>query len=481
MAPRRSSPLALVRTGYQPPQAVAAVPSTTTGEQVKIENWGPGNQLPQELVKLVYDSGTATVCIDRLEQFIGGKGFANQATAERMANPEQTFNQLWAEIANYCAWGLGVAYIIRYPFGGEIAFAELWAGAVDCLRVEKGGAGRYVINFKLAEGKMPTGENQVYLPYRHEATPEEISAEVLAAVHSEAGYHGHLYFNFKYRVGRNVYPIPSWYAAKEDVEADAELPKYELKQLRNGFFPDAILTLVGQKYADVDDPDWTPGPGQSEADRPLLLSPDREQVMKAVKELKGAGSEASILLNVVESEEEKPQLDFVDKGPNSKGLTDMSTRIEGKVYRRFGVPPVLCGVAEAGLLGSNQQIVNSIKLFSLTIEPARALGLDPLKQFFPALDFAVLPLNPVEYIDPAVAAKMTDDELRAVQGLPPLEKLEDTEAQKTLKALNAMSPLLATKALEEMSSEEIRALINLRGSKADALATEASPTPTPTR
>jgi hypothetical protein len=245
-----------------------------------------------------------------------------------MANPEQTFNQLWAEMANYCAWGLGVACIIRYPFGGDIAFAELWAGAVDCLRVEKGGQGRYVINFKLAEGKMPTRENQVYLPYQHEATPEEISEEVLAAGHSGAGYHGHLYFNFQYRVGRNVYLIPSWYAAKEDVEADAELPKYELKQLRNGFFPDAILTLVGQKYADVD---WTPGLGQSEADRPLILSPDREQVMKAVKELKGTGSEASILLNVVELEAEKPQLDFVDKGPNSQGLTDMTTRIEGKV------------------------------------------------------------------------------------------------------------------------------------------------------
>jgi hypothetical protein len=143
------------------------------------------------------------------------------------------------------------------------------------------------------------------------------------------------------------------------------------------------------------------------------------------------------------------------------------------------VPPVLCGVAEAGLLGSNQQIVNSIKLFGLTIEPARALGLDPLRQFFPALDFAVLPLNPVEYIDPAVAAKMTDDQLRAMQGLPPLEKREDTQAQQTLQALGTLSPLLATKALEEMTSEEIRALIHLKGSKADALATEASPTPTP--
>jgi hypothetical protein len=72
MAQRRSSPLALLHTGYQPPEQVVALPIGPTGEQVKVEPWGAHNQLPQELVTLVYDSGTATVCVDRLEQFIGG-------------------------------------------------------------------------------------------------------------------------------------------------------------------------------------------------------------------------------------------------------------------------------------------------------------------------------------------------------------------------------------------------------------------------
>jgi hypothetical protein len=157
---RHTSPVSLVRTGYSPEQAAPAVPTVTTGENVKVESWGKSNQLPQELLKIVYDSGTATVCLDRLAQFIGGKGFASEVTATAMANPEQTFNQLWSEAKHYAALGLGVAYIVRYPYSGQIEHAEVWVAAVDCLRAEKGGQGRYVLNFKLSEGKMPTGENR---------------------------------------------------------------------------------------------------------------------------------------------------------------------------------------------------------------------------------------------------------------------------------------------------------------------------------
>ncbi|MBO2010846.1 hypothetical protein [Hymenobacter negativus] len=461
MPPRpRSTPSTLVRTGYKAEDVAPALPDGKTPDAIKIEPWGANNLQPQDVLRVLYDSGTAETCTERLTQFINGRGFANPATARTMANPEQTMNQLLAEASGYAAAGFGVAYIARYTFGGTDP--EVYVAPVDCLRKEKeGGLGRYVINHKLAVGKMPAGENRVYLPYDPLATAEEISDEVIEAAASEAGYWGHLHWPFGRKVGRNLYPVPTWWSAKESVESDAELPKYELKQLRNGFFPDAVFTLVGKKYAPIEDSNWTPAEGQTEKDRPFIPSPDLTNVIQTITALKGASTQSSVFVNVVETEDEKPQLDFIDKGPNSKGLTDMTTRIEGRVYRRLGVPPVLCGVAEPGLLGSNQQIVNSIKLFGLTVNPRRAHCTEPLQQFFPLLDFTVLPLNPVEYIDPAVATKMTDDELRAIQDLPPLEKPKDSEAERTIKALNGLSPLVATKVLEEMTSEEIRGLISL--------------------
>jgi hypothetical protein len=421
-ARNRTPSSALVSTVSPVAALDEAVPSGKGGELIKVDKWGENNLLPQEMLRILYDSGTATTCVERLGLFIGGKGFASEVTATTMANPTQTLNQVFAEAAAISAVDIGVAYIIRFTYGGEVG--EVYAAEVDCLRREKDGD-RFVINPKLATGTMPVLHNQVYLPYDPLATPQEISEQVIAAADSEAGYWGHVWFNFTAKMGRKRYPFPAWWSAKEAVEADAEAPKYDLKQFRDGFFPDAILSVVGTKYADVPvDENWKPGEGQTEFDEPMTKSPDLIALEGNIKALKGSQTRSGVMINIVEQKDDLPQIDFIDKGPNSKGLTDATNRIEGRVYRRFGVPPVLCGVSEPGVLGSNQQIVNSIQLFGLVVNPRRELCVEPLEKLFPLLDLTVTPLDPVDYIDPAVAAKMTDDELRATRGLPSLTPKE---------------------------------------------------------
>jgi hypothetical protein len=383
---------------------------------VKVYSWGDNNLLPQELLALAHDSGTAEACLRIKAQFIGGEGFANEATGLAMANPEQTFNDLLAEAKHYAALDIGVAYALRFDLNGESP--DIYVVEAECLRRERDGSGRYVLNDRLAYGTMPIKDNRLYLPYHRTAKPEQLAGEV--AVAAEAGsYWGHLWWSFEGRVGRKRYPWPSWYAGKEDVESDSQLGKFELKQLKNGFFPDVVITLVGEKYNDVPDERWEPREGETEDDRPWVKSPDRIAVEATIRALKGAATESSAMLNTVESKDEMPQLDWVDKGPNSKGLTDMSARIEGKVYRRFGVPAVLDSVSQPGQLGNNQQIVNTIQLFNLTIKPARALITGPLAHFRPDLDFTVKPLNPVQYLDPLIVAQLTPDEIRALGDYPP--------------------------------------------------------------
>jgi hypothetical protein len=423
MARSLSPKSTLIRTGAPSAVLEAAMPEGKAGEVIKVWPWGDNNLEPQQILRVLYDSGTATTCVERLGLFIGGKGFASEATGEAMANPRQTFNQLLAEAAATAAVGLGVAYILRFTYGGELG--EIYVADVDCLRREKDGAGRFVLNLKLAENKMPTGHNQVYLPYDPLASQEEISEQVIEAAASEGGYWGHLLFSFTGRLGRKRYPTPTWWAAKEAVEADAEAPRYDLKQFRNGFFPDAMVTLIGRKYDDVPVENWKPAEGETQQDQPYTASPHLLAMQKTIKDLKGSRTEASVWANFAETKEDVPAVTFFNQGPNSKGLTDATARLEGRVYRRFGVPPVLCGVSEPGLLGSNQQIVNSIQLFGLVINPARELCVGPLRHLFPNLDFTVTPLDPVDYIDPAVAADMTPDERRATRGLPPQAEVEE--------------------------------------------------------
>jgi hypothetical protein len=385
---------------------------------VKVYNWGDNNLAPQEMLAIVYDSGTAEACLRILAQFIGGEGFANDATGLAMANPEQNFNQLLAEAKHYAALGFGVAYALRFDLNGENP--DIYVVEAECVRREREGGGRYVLNDRLARGLMPVRDNRLYLPYHRQAQPAELAAEVVAAAEVGA-YWGHLWWSYEGRVGRKRYPWPSWYAGREDVESDAELARYDRKQVKNGFMPDLVITLVGSKYNNIPDANYELREGETEEDRPWVKSPDRLAAEASIRSLKGAATDASVMVNTVESETEMPKLDWVDKGPNSKGLTDMRARVEGEVYRRFGVPPVLDGVAQAGQLGNNQQIVNSIQLFNLVVKPARATITDPLAHFRPDLDFTVKPLNPVRYLDPTIAAQLTPDEIRALGDYGPKE------------------------------------------------------------
>lgn len=472
-ARRRTSTVALLRVGA--PSSVLdapAQPVSGKGERLKLVPWGAADTQPQECLRVVYDSGTAEACATRLAQFIGGKGFVSEQTARMRANDEQTLNDILAEAKHYAALGLGVAYVMRFTYGGQRG--DLYVEPSDCLRREKDGAGRFVINYGLAAGTAKPADNRVYLPYNPLATEEEIGAEVLAAVASDAGYWGHLLFSFEARPGRTQYPVPGYYAGKEDLETDAALSKFDKKQAKNGFFPDAVLTVVGKKFASYPDPDFVPDPAKKETkdDAPDLESPDLAAVKGTVKQLKGSESESSVMVLAVDTKDEIPDLNFIDKGPNSKGLTDMRGRIVGATCRHMGVPPELIGIATPGVLGNNQQIVNLIKLFNLTVEPARAVAVSPLKRFYPELaDWAVKPLNPVDYLDPEVAKSMTEDEKRAFAGLPELEKPQSTAAEITLQALAGLDALVANKVLDDMTEDERRGLVGL-GPK-------STPQPTP--
>ena len=441
--PRKSSktgtaPLLDTRSSVTP--ALPEVKQQTGAGAVKVYNWGDNNQLPQELLRLAYDSPTAESCLRLLAQFIGGEGFANPATGLAMANPEQTFDDLLAEAKHYAALGIGIALGIRFNYNGELP--DLYIIEAECLRRERDGSGRFVLNSRLAGGTMPIRHNQLYLPYHPQTESAALADEVALAAAAPDGYWGHLWWSYEGRVGRQRYPWPHWYAGREYVEADAQLGKYDLKQLKNGFFPDVVMTLVGAKYNDIPDDRWEPGAGQTEDDRPWVKSPDRIAAETGIRALKGSATESSVMLNTVESKDEMPQLDWVDKGPNSKGMTDMSARIEDHVYRCFGVPPVLDGVAQPGLLGNNQQIVNSIQLFGLVVKPARATITTPFAHFRPDLDFTVKPLDPVRFIDPAIIANMTVNEIRALRELPPVE---GGDTIKGLAAADASNPMPAAK------------------------------------
>ena len=65
----------------------------------------------------------------------------------------------------------------------------------------------------------------------------------------------------------------------------------------------------------------------------------------------------------------------------------------------------------------------------------------------------------LNWLDPNVNKYLTNDEAREKLGLPPIDKTVSGGAQAVIDAINTLSPLVANKVLESMSSDEIRALV----------------------
>jgi hypothetical protein len=81
---------------------------------------------------------------------------------------------------------------------------------------------------------------------------------------------------------------------------------------------------------------------------------------------------------------------------------------------------------------------------------------------YPGMDWSISEYMPINYIDPALFDKMTEDEIRnKLLGLPPKETDASGEGDKVVKAINSLSPLVANKVLESLTADEIRSLIGL--------------------
>ena len=91
------------------------------------------------------------------------------------------------------------------------------------------------------------------------------------------------------------------------------------------------------------------------------------------------------------------------------------------------------------------ELINSILNYNgVNGEPVRIQKIEPVQRYFS---------------ETAVLSAMTQDELREKIGLPP----SDVGGNKVAEAIGILSPLVATKVLDNMSIEEIRQLIGLSG------------------
>lgn len=161
---------------------------------------------------------------------------------------------------------------------------------------------------------------------------------------------------------------------------------------------------------------------------------------------KGAKNTGRGIFSFSSSAETQTEIDPIESSTLDKQLIHLSEQCDSKILSGHQLTtPLLAGISTPGKLGGEQELETGFKLYNnMVCEQARVAIINNLnKHIFnvncPGIQLEINPYSP----------------LREVSTVKKDVGIID--------AINTLSPLLATKVLEEMTSEEIRGLIGLKG------------------
>lgn len=373
----------------------------------EIIKYDTDNKFPQNLILQLSESGTATSCIDALNQYCYADGLVDENLGKELANEKQTYNEVVDDLLQqYNTFGGNALHVMRDSSGNIISRKAI---PFENIRKTKT---HLIYNTTYSSGSYDSSKDCKHPYFKGEKITSEELAEITQYKNKYGETVGEILYYFKPKPGQYIYPIPSYFAAISDINTDAEHSKYELESVNNSFLPSGILTLVGE----VDDVEKDEH-GNTEQDN---ISQLLEGFTGNVKDRKGESGRNKLLVLNAKNKEEIANYQPISNEGILTAIDIATTRIANKVARAFGVPPFIIGLG--GNVGFATNIIaDNITLFNNRISRTQKIALIPLKMCDSSNDYSMTQLNPVKYIQPEVLAKLTDAELRELGGYKPLE------------------------------------------------------------
>ncbi len=124
---------------------------------------------------------------------------------------------------------------------------------------------------------------------------------------------------------------------------------------------------------------------------------------------------------------------------------------------------MLFGIRIEGQLGGRSEIRDAYEIMKSTYVNDKQQALELLFAEVTGKEHKIIPVEPIgfEFGEAVISQNMTKDEIRQKVGLDPLTDEVKTQAQIISENINALSPLVANKVLESMTTNEIRSLAGL--------------------
>lgn len=382
----------------------AFVPDTENKSK-EIYNYGKNNDLPNQWISYIAESGVATRAVGKLSEYIFADGFNEEKSAELKVNNKQSADSLFSEVSRTVAMFDGLALHISRKTTGEIASVK--SVPFQCVRKKTDGS--FEFNPTYGQPKFDSTKTVTYRAYYGEKLPIGMLKDYSA---------GEILYLYNRSPFNSYYPIPDYYSQIEDIRSSSELAKFDLETVLNGFVTSMMLTFIGT-FDDTTKDAYN----KTELD---YAKEELQMFTGQVKDSNGLSGRNKAFISFAKTRDEAPILQQFDIKGILDGSNSKREAIERAVCRLFGIHPVLMGYSDAAVLGNTQAISNASVELNKVVANRQRLIREAFEMLYPTFDWSTSDYMPLTYIEPSLYADMTQDERRnKFLGLPPLQITPD--------------------------------------------------------
>ncbi len=398
--------------------------------------YGEENNYPQYLVLLFNRSAKHNAIVTSKQLYISGKGWTFDQT--EMQGEEVIALQAFIDNPN------------QYETLNELAKKtildnELFGGCYIKVVGTKGKKGQelYHIDYCTVRSNDDNTEFYVSDEWIDESGNENNTPlfTTLPAYDPNVKQAESIYYYKSYRPNLRTYTLPDYIGAVPAIITDAEVANYHRAEIQNSFKGSKMITFVN----------GIPSDDEMKATERKLKS-----------KFTSTDSAGSIVVDFADDKDRVAIINDLSAGDFADKYTALNDTIQQEIFVGHKVTsPMIFGVRVAGQLGGRAEMIDAFNLFTNTyVAPRQEVQEQIFNIFAPVKGkLKIKQLEPImpSFSEATLSQILTKDELREVIGRKPLDVKNVTST--VADSLATLSPLVATKVLNQLTPNEVRAII----------------------
>jgi hypothetical protein len=254
-----------------------------------------------------------------------------------------------------------------------------------------------------------------------------------------------IYYYKSYRPNLKTYTLPEYIGAVPAIITDAEIANFHRAEIQNSFKGSKMVTFVNGIPSDDE------------------MQATKRRLNKQFSPTDGAGQ---IVIDFADDKDRVAIIQDLDSGNFQDKYNALNDTIQQEIMVGHKVvSPTIFGVRVEGQLGARAEMIDAFNLFTNTyVAPKQEVQEQIFNIFAPVKGkLKIKQLEPImpSFSEATLSQILTKDELREVIGRKPLEVTN--VISNVADSLGALSPLVATKVLNQLTPNEVRAIIGKEG------------------